>query len=768
MQPQQVVLPVAAGRVLVHQVPSGQPVQGGLRRVGRRVGQRGGGPDREVGSRRQSQQPEHAPLGRRQVGAGQLEGGAQGAGRVGVRRQQAQPVAGQEPGVEVGHLVAGAGGQVGGRDAQRQRQVRAQAGQFGHLGAVRGGAPRTEQLAEQGHGLVLGKGVQPDQPRALARDQAGHPLAAGHQGQRARPRRQQRTHLLGVVRVVEQHQQPPFRRLAAVHGGGLRLVVGDPVDRHAEGVQEAGQRLQRTHPAPVPARPQADVELTVRKAGARTAGPVHRQRGLPDAAHARQHDHAHRPGLRAARGQHRVQHVQMGLAAGERVDVARQLRGHGRDRAGRDRGGRRRRVGSRAGGDGELAAQHAQVRRPQLRAGLDAEFGVEPLAHRVEQAQCRGLPAVPRQRQHQPCGEALVQRLLGQHRVQRSGHLLVPRDPESGVGPLQHGLDALLSQRDRGRMPAQTRIRPGERGTAPARPRLRVQLAGRLRRPVRPRLTGQRARPRVAVEIQLVRFEVEAVADAAAAQQPRRDARTAPGLEHPPQLPDVGVHQLEAGTRRLVRPQQVDDVARRDRPPRLDRQQRQQGPLHRRGQLDLRPAPAHRERAEHGDAQLRVDARCVRSCVPARRADTLVAREQRGQMLGGDRECLGQAAQGGGMRPGDVTTLQGPQRPHAHPGPQRQLLLAQPDPHTQQPQPVAAIAGDAHGNQRSSLGLSSGSGRGHRVMCPAAARKGDAGTILAPAAHADLPLPAALPGRTSPVPPAVPLQRRAPGRLLPS
>ena len=82
-------------------------------------------------------------------------------------------------------------------------------------------------------------------PGAVAGDQPEEPVAAGDQHQAAGAGGQQGADLVGVAGVVQHHQQPLVGQQRPVHGGGLRLVGGDLLGGHAQGVRELGQRLDR-------------------------------------------------------------------------------------------------------------------------------------------------------------------------------------------------------------------------------------------------------------------------------------------------------------------------------------------------------------------------------------------------------------------------------------------------------------------------------------------------------------------------------------------
>ena len=112
------------------------------------------------------------------------------------------------------------------------------------LGRVRFRAgPLAQPAGQQLMSLVGGQHVQRDQPGAFRRGQPGQPRPAGHQGQAGPAARQQRPHLGGVTRVVQDDQHPLAGQHAPVQGG-LRvdavryLLLGDP-----ERAEEPAQRI---------------------------------------------------------------------------------------------------------------------------------------------------------------------------------------------------------------------------------------------------------------------------------------------------------------------------------------------------------------------------------------------------------------------------------------------------------------------------------------------------------------------------------------------
>lgn len=143
-----------------------------------------------------------------------------------------------------GDALLRAGGPVGGGDPQRQGQPGAQPGQL-RGGVGLGGRPVSSEVrGEELDRFGGGEGVQGDPGRAVADDQPGEGVAAGDQGLAVRPAGQQWAHLDGIHDVVQHHQNPPPRHHGAVEADLQLQVHRDPFTRHAEGLQQQGQRFR--------------------------------------------------------------------------------------------------------------------------------------------------------------------------------------------------------------------------------------------------------------------------------------------------------------------------------------------------------------------------------------------------------------------------------------------------------------------------------------------------------------------------------------------
>jgi len=150
-------------------------------------------------------------------------------------------------------------------------------------------------------------------------DQPAQTVPAGDHHQAAGAAGQQRPHLLHAARVVQHHEQAPVGQQRAVQPGGLLQLRGDLLGRHAQRVEEPGERLDRPQQRGRRVAAQVDVQLPVAEALADPVGPIHRQRGLADPGAPRHRGDGHRAGFLAGRGQDRVEVGQFPGSAGERL-----------------------------------------------------------------------------------------------------------------------------------------------------------------------------------------------------------------------------------------------------------------------------------------------------------------------------------------------------------------------------------------------------------------------------------------------------------------
>ncbi len=407
--------------------------------------------------------------------------------------------------------------------------------------------------------------------------QLHQPGPAGDDDQAPRRGRQQRQHLSGVERVVEQEQDPPLGQGGPPQGGAAGLVLRHALVRHAQRAQQRAERGGRLHgllDRRVAA--QVDEEPPVRIRLRQLVRGPHRQGGLAAAAHAVQ---GHDPGPLRGPLRAREQLPQLPLPTGEVGQVVRE-RGRGQRRRRLRRGGRRGRRGGGLLGGGQLlgVAQDRLVQpgqtRPRVHAQLLDEQGAGPA---VLLQRLRGPPGAV-QGEHQLAPQVLAERVLRDQGAQVA-------DEFPGLAPVQPQLVELLG---RGQPPLvqgggrrRERRAPASRhdGAPPQGERL-AQPVGRLVRQsggdVPPGLGGQ---PVEAAQVELVVVHDGAVAGAVGDDQggPLRDAAA--------QIGDGLADLVDGRRRRIVVPDGLDEPGDRHHPAGLQ-QQGDQNPF-----LDGPPEP---------------------------------------------------------------------------------------------------------------------------------------------------------------------------------
>ncbi|GGZ14169.1 hypothetical protein GCM10010327_51470 [Streptomyces nitrosporeus] len=392
--------------------------------MGVQVQEGGGRREGDVRAVREAQEAERAGLGRLQLAVTEFEGGLD------------REVAGLEfvqPAAFVGQLggqyrdrPGAAGGQAGSGDTDGQGEETA-GGHHVQGGVAFGVHPLlADDAGEELEGLLRGHHVQVDQVRAHQVDHA-HP--AGDEGHAARRAGEQRADLGGVVRVVQQDQDPAAVQGGAVEGGPLGQGVRDRGVRGAEGAQERAEDGLRFGGARARAL-EIDVELAVREVRAGPVGDVHGERRLADTPDTGQRRDGHHGALGG--GQPVAQLTDEGTATGEVLHRRRELCGADRSRG---RGGLVGRTGQFLVGpeDALLEAGQPGVRiDPQL-------LGEEPPGVRVH-GERLGLPATAVQGDHQELAEAFAQGVGGGERGQFGDGLRVVAHLQVQV---QAGLDEL-------------------------------------------------------------------------------------------------------------------------------------------------------------------------------------------------------------------------------------------------------------------------------------------------------------------------------------
>ncbi len=169
---------------------------------------------------------------------------------------------------------------VGRRDPQGERPVPAQPGQLCHGFALTEHAVVTQQPSQQQLGFYRRQDVDMRRYRTVPRHQPGQLVPAGDQNETSGCARQQGSDLVGVGRVVQQHQHPLTGQDAAVRRGGLLQVDRDVLRRNPQRRQEPRHGVDRAQRRPERIAAQVDVQLTAREPVAHAVRPVHRQRRL--------------------------------------------------------------------------------------------------------------------------------------------------------------------------------------------------------------------------------------------------------------------------------------------------------------------------------------------------------------------------------------------------------------------------------------------------------------------------------------------------------
>ncbi len=381
----------------------------------------------------------------------------------------------------------------------------------------------------------------------------GQRRPGGHQCRAGRRPRQQRPHLGLVDRVVQHDQDPPVRQQVAVevdpvvHGGRNRPTG------HAEPAQQPVQG-GGGFDGLLLAATQVQVELPVRKRVPHDVRAVHSERSLAHSTGTRD-----RPG--PAGPQPRREPLNLVGAAGE---VAHGGGQPGRPCLDRDRRGR--------------PGQNLHVQSAELGVGVDPELVGQHLARPPEHVECLGLLPGPVQRQHQLVPEPFAQRMLGDQRAQLVDDLVVPPQLELGVvAPLQH-LPALLVQPlhvglfHPQRRHLVQRGAPPQRGGLAQQPGLGLQVG---------RAAGLGAQALERQQVELVVVEVDRVAGRPGADElPVRQV-----VERLAQPHDVRLQGRARGTGRLLTPEVLHQLVRRDRRVRLHQQRGKQDTLFGRPQL---------------------------------------------------------------------------------------------------------------------------------------------------------------------------------------
>ena len=138
--------------------------------------------------------------------------------------------------------------------------------------------------------LAVAERPESQHVRSGARETGGEP-AGRNQHKAAGARREQRLHLAGVTRIVQDDEDPSSGHQAPVQDRLLVRVKGEFPGCDADGFEEAPQRLAAGHRlAVVTGAAQVRPELPVREQMAELVSDVIRQRGLPGGRGSLDHD----------------------------------------------------------------------------------------------------------------------------------------------------------------------------------------------------------------------------------------------------------------------------------------------------------------------------------------------------------------------------------------------------------------------------------------------------------------------------------------------
>ncbi len=314
--------------------------------------------------------------------------------------------------------------------------------------------------------------------------QVHHPHPGGDQGGAALRAGEQRPHLGGVPRVVQQDEHPAAVQHRAVERRPFLQGVGDGGVRRAQRPQERAEYRLRLR-GPRPGALEVDVQLAVGEGAARLVGHVHREGRLADAADPGQRRHGHDPAL--DRGQYVAELGDEGRPPGEVGDRRRELGGADR------RGGR---LGPRCRGfrQGWVGPQDALLEFTEAGAGVHAELVGQQAAGVGVDREGLGLASAAVQRQHQQLAQPLPQGVRRGQGGELGDRLRVAALLQVHVHPGFEELQAPLLQphplrlRVRARHPGQRLAVPQGQGPAQEVPGV-AQVAGvpgllRLRRQV--------------------------------------------------------------------------------------------------------------------------------------------------------------------------------------------------------------------------------------------------------------------------------------------
>ena len=172
---------------------------------------------------------------------------------------------------------------MGGHDRESEWQPRTPLNDLVHRRWLRGHSLGADTAGEQVTRLLERKQVKFKRPGTFASNKAREPVAARHEHMTAGRAGQQRPHLVGVARVVEQDEHPLAGEQAPVQAR-LRPQLGrDSSGRYFERTQESTDCLGRAHRGSAGPEPtKIHVELTIREVVRHPMCPVDGECRLTD------------------------------------------------------------------------------------------------------------------------------------------------------------------------------------------------------------------------------------------------------------------------------------------------------------------------------------------------------------------------------------------------------------------------------------------------------------------------------------------------------
>ena len=242
----------------------------------------------------------------------------------------------------------------------------------------------------------------------------------------------------------------------------------------------------------------------------------------------------------------------------------------------RDRDDRARRLGRRRHRKCGVLAKDRALELTQLLSELEPQLFVEHTPAFAEDGESVGLPSGSVQGEHELCAWALVQRPLGDERLELGDELRSPPEREVGLDPLLQRQAAQLLEAGRLRLHELLVREVSQRLSSPER-----QSRAKCRRALRGLLSrGSFQEPLELVEVELARPHAQEVPGAVCLQRVSRCS------ECLAKVGDVDLDRLCGGPGNTARPQVVREPIRRDDLVRVEEQDREHGALARCAQVE--------------------------------------------------------------------------------------------------------------------------------------------------------------------------------------